>query len=118
MFLTFLREKVMPLTNPYDPLNPMENSILVMDNASIHRGPEIRELCDEFGVLLQYLPPYSPDYNPIEESFAEMKAWMRKNRELAPRFGDDFGAFVELAVKGLAEKAGKHFRSCCIDIID
>ena len=67
-----------------------------MDNASIHRGPQIRELYPRFGVRLEYLPPYSPDYNPIEQSFAELKAWMRKNRTLADSY--DFRRFVTLAV--------------------
>lgn len=36
----------------------------------------------EVGVELEYLPPYSPDLNPIEESFAELKAWMRKHSDI------------------------------------
>jgi transposase len=40
-------------------------------------------MCEEAGVRLEYLPPYSPDYNSIEEAFAELKMWMRKNYLLA-----------------------------------
>ena len=40
-------------------------------------------MCDNAGVLLKYLPPYSPDFNPIEEAFAELKAWIKRNNELA-----------------------------------
>jgi len=43
--------------------------VLLMDNASIHRSITIVQLCRKFGVQLEYLPPYSPDYNPIERSF-------------------------------------------------
>ena len=43
-------------------------------------------MCEDAGVCLEYLPPYSPDYNPIEEAFAELKAWMKKNYTLADLF--------------------------------
>jgi hypothetical protein len=71
-----------------------------------------------FGVRLEYLPLYSPDYNPIEQSFAELKAWMQKNRALADSYGDDFGGFVALAVQYMAQKPGKHFTSCLISLDD
>jgi hypothetical protein len=102
LYVRFLEEKVLPLCNIYDENGPLPNSVLIMDNASVHRGPEIRELFSRFGVRLEYKPPYSPDYNPIEQSFAELKAWMRKNRALADSYGDDFGAFVALAVQYMA----------------
>ena len=108
----------MPHCYPYDPENPLPNSVLIMDNASIHKSAEVRALCDEFGVHLEFLPPYSPDYNPIEESFAELKAWMKKNRGLALTFEGNFGGFIELAVQGLTQKAGRHFASCFISMVD
>ena len=80
----------MPHCHSYDPANPLPNSVLIMDNASIHKSAGVRALCDEFGVGLEFLPPYSPDYNPIEESFAELKVWTKKSRDLALVFGDDF----------------------------
>ena len=43
-------------------------------------------MCEAAGVRLEYLPPYSPDFNPIEEAFAEMKAWMKRNYTLADSF--------------------------------
>ena len=52
------------------------------------------ELCQNAGVRLEFLPPYSPDFNPIEEAFAELKAWMRKNNALASSF-DDFEDFLQ-----------------------
>ena len=42
--------------------------IIVMDNLSAHKGERVRELIEERGCELLYLPPYSPDFNPIEES--------------------------------------------------
>ena len=120
LFLEFLRNKVMSHCHRYDPANPLPNSVLIMDNASSHKSADVRALCDEFGVRLEFLPPYSPDYNPIEESFAELKAWMKKNRDLALAYEpeDDFRGFIELAVQGLTQKAGKHFASCFISMAD
>ncbi len=48
--------------------------IVVMDNLSSHKGPRVRELIEGRGCELMYLPPYSPDLNPIEEAFAKLKA--------------------------------------------
>jgi transposase len=50
-----------------------------MDSASIHRSPRVQQLCAEAGVKLLYLPPYSPDFNPIEEFFAELKAFIKRH---------------------------------------
>jgi len=75
----------------------------------------LERLCHNVGVVLEFLPPYSPDFNPIEESFAEMKAWMRKNYMLQENY-ETFEGFLELAVQYMAAKAGNHFRSCHIII--
>jgi hypothetical protein len=48
---------------------PEPNSVLVMDNAAFHHLARIEQMCNEAGVKLVYLPPYSPDLNPIEEFF-------------------------------------------------
>jgi transposase len=55
--------------------------ILVMDNLSSHKGPRVRELIEAAGAKLLYLPPYSPDFNPIENAFAKLKALLRKAAE-------------------------------------
>ena len=47
--------------NPF----PERFSVLVLDNAIIHKGQRLRDLCQEKGVKLEFLPPYSPDYNPV-----------------------------------------------------
>ena len=52
--------------------------IVIMDNLSSHKGPKVRELIEAAGAELQYLPPYSPDFNPIENAFAKLKALLRK----------------------------------------
>ena len=60
------------------------------------------------GVVLAYLPPYSPDFNPIEEAFAQLKAWIQKNRILASQF-EIFEEFLWLGLQSLKDKARDHF---------
>ena len=52
--------------------------VVVMDNLSAHKGEEVRELIEARGCEVLYLPPYSPDLNPIEEAFSKMKALLRR----------------------------------------
>jgi transposase len=56
----------LPKMNPY----PQDNSVLVLDNCAIHKSTALREVVEAQGQLLVFLPPYSPDFNPIEESFS------------------------------------------------
>ena len=59
---------------------PLPNSVRVINNASIHRVDGIREMVQEHGARLVYLPAYSPDFNPIKLAFSSIKAWLRTNR--------------------------------------
>jgi transposase len=52
--------------------------VVVMDNLSAHKGERIRELLESVGCELLYLPPYSPDFSPIEEAFSKVKGLLRK----------------------------------------
>ena len=70
------------------------------------------------GVLFDFLTPYLPDFNAIEEAFAELKAWMRKNIQLQDTF-DDFEGFIEAGLMYMANKVnklGNNFHSCHIEI--
>ena len=58
-----------------------QGAIVVMDNLSSHTGPRVREMIEAAGATLLYLPPYSPDFNPIENAFAKFKAQLRKAAE-------------------------------------
>ena len=49
------------------------NSIVILDNCAIHHANDIAQLLREVGVMVYFLPPYSPDYNPIEEAFSKVK---------------------------------------------
>ena len=55
--------------------------VVVMDNLSSHKGPRVRALFQAVGAALLFLPPYSPDFNPIENAFAKLKALLRKAAE-------------------------------------
>ena len=58
---------------------PLPKSVLVIDNASIHKLAGIHELVEKCGACLLYLPAYSPDFNPIELAFSAIKAWLHEN---------------------------------------
>jgi transposase len=61
---------------------PGPNSVITMDNARVHIGGRMQELCDARGVLLKYLPSYSPDMNPIEKVFLVMKSHIKRRNLL------------------------------------
>lgn len=56
-----------------------ENTVIIMDNASFHRKEKLYELIEGHPVKLIFLPPYSPELNPIEKVWANIKRWLRKN---------------------------------------
>jgi transposase len=99
---------------------PERNSVLIMDNASFHHSEHIEQMCDDAGVKLVYLPPYSPDLNPIEEFFAELKSFIKRNWEVYERNAEeDFSAFLEwcLDIVGAKENSAKgHFRHAGLTI--
>ena len=55
-----------------------EGDVVVLDNLAAHKVKGVREAIDKSGATLLYLPPYSPDFNPIEQAFAKLKALLRK----------------------------------------
>ena len=89
---------------------PGPRSIIVLDNASIHKSVRLQELCEHSGVILEFLPPYLPDFNPIEAIFKDLKAWIKRNYILASEF-ESFNNFLKFAISqayGIHIKA--HFR--------
>lgn len=75
-------------------------------------------MCEAAGVRLEYLPPYSPDYNPIEESFSILKRWIQHNRKLVESFEGNFDMFLHLAVRhcGTDKHAKAHFRHAQVNV--
>ena len=53
--------------------------VIILDNATFHKSKKTRELIENAGCKLIFLPPYSPDLNPIEKFWAKMKKWIRNN---------------------------------------
>lgn len=69
-FLAYTQQCLAPSLQPGD--------IVVMDNLSSHKAAGVRQAIEEVGVDLWYLPPYSPDFNPIEKLWSKVKAWLRR----------------------------------------
>ena len=72
-FLAYVEQILAPSLKPGD--------IVVLDNLSAHKVAGVREAVEAAGARLLYLPPYSPDFNPIEQLFAKIKALLRKAAE-------------------------------------
>ncbi len=72
-FLPYVEQVLVPELRPGD--------TVVMDNLSSHKSPVVRDWIEAAGASLLYLPPYSPDFNPIEQAFSKLKAHLRKAAE-------------------------------------
>jgi transposase len=71
--------------------------VIIMDNLSSHKGLRVREMIEAAGAELRYLPPYSPDFNPIEMAFSKLKALLRKAAERTiGGLWDAIGRFLDL----------------------
>ena len=101
---------------------PKPRSVLVIDNASFYHLEKIQQMCDDAGVVLLYLPPYSPDLNPIEEFFRELKTYIRQAWDKHIGFvRADFPSFLEECVEvvGVRKTSARgHFRRAGISIDD
>ena len=79
------------LLMPFNGSNP--RSIVVMDNAAIHHVDHIVDTFEQLGVLIHFLPPYSPDFNPIEEAFSKVKS---EANEILIDCGTDYFRHVDI----------------------
>jgi len=100
----FLSEEVMPRLLP--------GSVIVLDNARIHHGGRIEQIVTDAGCSVLYLPPYSPDFSPIEPAWGWVK---NRVRQRCPRDDKSRVAAVEESVQALpAAFAPSWFRNCGI----
>lgn len=103
LFKEFLRDELIPKLWP--------GAVLVMDNLKAHKVAGVKEMLATAGVKVVYLPPYSPDYNPIEHFWWELKAFVRRFR---PKDQDSIQKLVELGVLlNPSENRKNYFTHCC-----
>lgn len=104
-FEAYVDQVLVPTLKPGD--------IVILDNLSSHKRPAAREIIEAVGARLMFLPPYSPDFNPIEKAFSKLKALLRKAAELTVSdLWDRIGRFVELIDP---QEAQNYFASCGYD---
>jgi len=90
MFLAWVREGLVPTLQPDD--------VVILDNLATHKVPGIRPAIEAVGAKLLYLPPYSPDFNPIENMWSKIKQILRG---LAPRTQDELLAAAKTAFNAI-----------------
>jgi transposase len=102
VFEAYVEEALAPSLRP--------GQVVVMDNLSSHKGRRVRELIEGRDCELLYLPPYSPDLNPIERAFAKLKASLRRVQART------FSVLIEAMGRALGEITGRDasgfFRHC------
>jgi hypothetical protein len=103
VFEAYLERALAPALEP--------GRVVVMDNLSAHKGRRVRELIEAAGCELVYLPPYSPDLNPIERAFSKLKASLRMAR--ARTFGALIEAMMGRALDGITERDALGFLRHC-----
>lgn len=97
-FLAYIDQILVPTLRPGD--------VVVLDNLVIHKQPAVRAAIEAVGATVRYLPPYSPDLNPIEQVFAKLKAFLRAAR---PRSFDDVCALMRDAIPRFAPAECGHY---------
>jgi transposase len=80
--------------------------VVVLDNLAVHKQPEVRLAIEAVGAQIRFLPPYSPDFNPIEQAFAKLKAFLRAAR---PRTFDHVVALVGAALELFAPEECRNY---------
>jgi transposase len=104
-FETYVRKVLVPELKQGD--------VVVMDNLSSHKRPQVRASIEAAGARVLYLPPYSPDFNPIEKAFAKLKALLRRAAERTVEgLWRAIGRLVDLITPA---EARNYFESCGYD---
>jgi transposase len=101
-FRAYVEQVLVPALRPGD--------VVVLDNLAVHKQPEIRAAIEAAGAHLRFLPPYSPDFNPIEQAFAKLKAFLRAAR---PRTFDQVCDLIATAIPlFLPAECANYVRHC------
>jgi transposase len=102
VFLAFLQQVLAPKLEP--------GHIVILDNLSVHKIPAVRAVIESRGAQLLYLPPYSPDFNPIEPAWSKLKQQLRR---VKARVVEHLELAVAEAITTItAENACAFFRHC------
>lgn len=108
VFRSYVEQCLAPALHPGD--------IVIMDNLSSHKVAGVLETIDAAGASVWYLPPYSPDLNPIEKLWSKVKAWLRR---IAARTIDGLIEGVGQALAAVErDECFNYFRSCGYDTLD
>lgn len=102
LFLTFVREALVHILEP--------GQVLVMDNLPAHKSPRIDQLIEATGARVLRLPPYSPDFNPIEMAISKVKTVLRK---LARRSVDGLFAGIGEAIESIRPTDALNYIAHC-----
>ena len=97
-FLAYVEQVLVPTLKPGD--------IVIMDNLPAHKSTAVRKAIEKAKVELRFLPPYSPDFNPIEMAFSKFKAFLKR---IAARTVDDLWNAIAKAVDIFAPKECRNF---------
>jgi transposase len=89
VFLAYVEQVLVPTLSP--------GEVVIMDNLPAHKGEGVRTAIEAAGATLRFLPPYSPDFNPIENALAKLKAILRAKAERTIKaLWDAVGSIIEL----------------------
>ena len=100
-YYDFLCKQLLPKLMNFNGHN--EHSVIVQDNCAIHHVYEVTTVLQDTGAIVHYLPPYSPDYNPIEEAFSKVKLMM-KAMEVEMVLIDDIDTIVLAAFATISKQ--------------
>lgn len=89
VFEVWFEQRLMPRLSP--------GTVVILDSASFHRNGELRKIASYHHIMVLFLLPYSPDLNPIEKLWANMKRWLRKNMRYYDSFEDALEAAIEVS---------------------
>ena len=104
-FAAYAQQVLAPTLKPGD--------IVILDNLAAHRDPDARAAIEAAGATLMFLPPYSPDFNPIEKAFSKLKAMLRKIGErTVSGLWDLIGRLVDIFKP---DECANNFTSCGYD---
>ena len=106
-FLAYVEQVLVPTLKPGD--------IVIMDNLPAHKPVAVRNAIEAAGAELRFLPPYSPDFNPIEMAFSKLKAHLRK--AAARTFDEVWNAIGQICDLFSPQECRNYFKACGYEFI-